>query len=99
MLMTADARKVSESAPAQKTTRDIYLPPARKEVTGGGDAHIAAKDFSIYYGEFEAVKKISADILSKYVTAIIGPSSVISSMILSRNKASLVKTSSFGTSI
>ena len=74
MLMTADARESSQSAPAQKATRDIYLPPARKTVTGGGAAHISAKEFSIYYGEFEAVKKVSADILSKYVTAIIGPS-------------------------
>lgn len=55
-------------------TRDIYLPPTRKKVTGGGAAHISAKDFSVYYAEFEAVKKVSADILSKYVTAIIGPS-------------------------
>ncbi len=74
MLMTADVRESSQSAPAQKTTRDIYLPPTRKTVTGGGAAHISAKEFSIYYGEFEAVKKVSADILSKYVTAIIGPS-------------------------
>jgi phosphate transport system ATP-binding protein len=72
--MTADARESSHSAPAQKTTRDIYLPPIRKTVTGGGTAHISAKDFSVYYGEFEAVKKVSANILSKYVTAIIGPS-------------------------
>ena len=37
-------------------------------------AHISAKAFSIYYGDFEAVKKVTADILSKYVTSIIGPS-------------------------
>jgi len=74
MLMTADARESSQGAPAQKATRDIYLPPARKLVSGGGSAHISAKNFSIYYNEFEAVKKVSADILSKYVTAIIGPS-------------------------
>ena len=56
MLMTAEA-------PAQKSTRDIYLPPARKTVSGGGEAHISAKSFSIHYGEFEAVKKVTADIL------------------------------------
>ncbi len=73
MFMTTDATKTSESVPAKKT-RDIYLPPERKVISGGGAAHIVAKDFSIYYGEFQAVKKINADILSKYVTAIIGPS-------------------------
>ena len=74
MLMTAEPPEISPRAQAQKTTRDIYLPPARKTVTGGGEAHISAKAFSIYYGDFEAVKKVTADILSKYVTAIIGPS-------------------------
>ncbi|MBN1929471.1 MAG: phosphate ABC transporter ATP-binding protein [Chlorobiaceae bacterium] len=53
---------------------DIYLPPERKKIEGGGKPHVVAKNFSIYYGEFEAVKKVNADILSKYVTAIIGPS-------------------------
>ncbi|MEI7694967.1 MAG: phosphate ABC transporter ATP-binding protein PstB [Chlorobium sp.] len=64
----------SESVSTKKATRDIYLPPERKTVEGGGKSHVVAKDFSIYYGEFEAVKRVSADILSKYVTAIIGPS-------------------------
>ncbi len=72
--MATDVRQAPESASAKKSTRDIYLPPERKVVTGGGEAHIVAKNFSIYYGEFEAVKKVNADILSKYVTAIIGPS-------------------------
>ncbi|MCE1274680.1 MAG: phosphate ABC transporter ATP-binding protein [Chlorobiaceae bacterium] len=66
----------SAEATASKTVsvRDIYLPPERKKVAGGGVPHVSAKNFSIYYGEFEAVKKVSADIPSKYVTAIIGPS-------------------------
>jgi len=72
--MATDVRQTPESASAKQLTRDIYLPPERKVVTGGGEAHIVAKNFSIYYGEFEAVKKVNADILSKYVTAIIGPS-------------------------
>jgi phosphate transport system ATP-binding protein len=72
--MTTDVTKTSESVSIKKATRDIYLPPERKKVAGGGAAHIVAKDFSIYYGEFEAVKKVSADVFSKYVTAIIGPS-------------------------
>ncbi len=37
-------------------------------------AHITTKDFSIYYGSFEAVKKINIEIPEKEVTAIIGPS-------------------------
>ena len=72
--MTMDARESSGSAPAQKATRDMYLPPERRKIADGGAAHISAKEFSVYYGEFEAVKRVSADILSKYVTAIIGPS-------------------------
>ena len=36
--------------------------------------HITAKDFSIFYGKFEAVKKINIEIPEKEVTAIIGPS-------------------------
>jgi len=72
--MTTDVTTTSESVSTKKATRDIYLPPERKKVTGGGNPHIVAKNFSIYYGDFEAVKKVSADIFSKYVTAIIGPS-------------------------
>ncbi len=37
-------------------------------------AHVQAKDFSIYYGSTEAVKKITLDIWAGKVTAIIGPS-------------------------
>lgn len=36
--------------------------------------HVGAKDFSIYYHDNEAVKKVSLNIWSGYVTAIIGPS-------------------------
>ncbi len=36
--------------------------------------HMTAKDFSIFYGKFEAVKKINIEIPEKEVTAIIGPS-------------------------
>jgi phosphate transport system ATP-binding protein len=58
----------------EKATKEIYLPPVRKEVSGGGKPHVVAKDFSIYYGDFEAVRKVNAEIPSQYVTAIIGPS-------------------------
>ncbi|MCK9304034.1 MAG: phosphate ABC transporter ATP-binding protein PstB [Bacteroidales bacterium] len=36
--------------------------------------HIAAEDFSVYYGEHEAVRKINLAIPEREVTAIIGPS-------------------------
>jgi len=72
MPMTLEATETKKSK--DSSVRDIYLPPERKKVSGGGTAHVSAKNFSIYYGEFEAVKKVSADIMSKYVTAIIGPS-------------------------
>lgn len=74
MQMTADGRDTSQKDQVKTATRDIYLPSERKQISGGGNPHVMAKDFSIYYGEFEAVKKVNADILSKYVTAIIGPS-------------------------
>jgi phosphate transport system ATP-binding protein len=69
-LEAADTKKISNDS----AVLDIYLPPERKKIEGGGVPHVVAKNFSIYYGEFEAVKKVNADILSKYVTAIIGPS-------------------------
>jgi phosphate transport system ATP-binding protein len=37
-------------------------------------AHIVARQFSIFYRDFEAVKQVDMEILEKYVTAIIGPS-------------------------
>lgn len=38
------------------------------------DAHISTKDFSVYYGNNEAVNNITVDIPQHQVTAIIGPS-------------------------
>ncbi|NTW51026.1 MAG: phosphate ABC transporter ATP-binding protein [Chlorobiaceae bacterium] len=72
--MGLTAETIERSQNAGTAVRDIYLPPERKKISGGGVPHVSAKKFSIYYGEFEAVKKVNADILSKYVTAIIGPS-------------------------
>lgn len=72
MQMSLEATEIKMNQ--ENAVRDIYLPPERKKISGGGVPHVVAKNFSIYYGEFEAVKKVNADILSKYVTAIIGPS-------------------------
>jgi phosphate transport system ATP-binding protein len=72
MPMSLEATEIKKND--KSSALDIYLPPERKKVSGGGVPHVVAKNFSIYYGEFEAVKKVNADILSKYVTAIIGPS-------------------------
>lgn len=76
MQMTAEAKNTATAGVAKdgSATRDIFLPPDRAEVKEGGKPHVVAKNFSIFYGDFEAVRKVSADILSKYVTAIIGPS-------------------------
>ncbi len=41
---------------------------------GDGKAHVSAHDFSIYYRDNEAVKRVTLDIESGCVTAIIGPS-------------------------
>ena len=38
------------------------------------ETHVESRDFSIFYGDFEAVKKMSCKISSGRVTAIIGPS-------------------------
>ena len=38
------------------------------------NVHLKTIDFSIFYGDFEAVKKVNCDIYKKRVTAIIGPS-------------------------
>lgn len=41
---------------------------------GGKTVHAEAKDFSIFYGNFEAVKRVSVEFRQNDVTAIIGPS-------------------------
>ncbi|MCG8345494.1 MAG: phosphate ABC transporter ATP-binding protein PstB [Chlorobiales bacterium] len=74
MQMTAGEKEAREVAAKSDTNREIFLPPERQRVKDGGKPHVSAKNFSIFYGDFEAVKKVNADILSKYVTAIIGPS-------------------------
>ncbi len=75
MLMTAEANDKNISRPrSESSSRDIFIPDERKMVKDGGKPHVVAKNFSIFYGDFEAVKKVDADILSRYVTAIIGPS-------------------------
>jgi phosphate transport system ATP-binding protein len=52
-----------------------FVKPLHTDSTAARKAvHVRAVDFSVFYREHEAVKKISIDIWSKYVTAIIGPS-------------------------
>jgi len=38
------------------------------------DTHIEARDFSLFYGDFEAVRKVSMEIPRQKVTSMIGPS-------------------------
>ena len=42
--------------------------------TAPAKAHVTAREFSVYYGSHEAVRKVSMEIPSGEVTAIIGPS-------------------------
>jgi phosphate transport system ATP-binding protein len=53
-------------------------PPSRKTRHGDQLAaimpHVSARNFSIFYGKHEAVKKVSLDFNTHTVTAIIGPS-------------------------
>ena len=37
-------------------------------------AHVSAKNFSVFYGDFEAVKKVNCEFQEGRVTAMIGPS-------------------------
>ncbi len=74
MQMTAESKDSAGVASQGGAKREIFLPPDRERLKEGGTPHVVAKNFSIFYGDFEAVKKVNADILSKYVTAIIGPS-------------------------
>ncbi len=41
---------------------------------GDWDPHIEAREFSLFYGDFEAVRKVSLQIPKRMVTAMIGPS-------------------------
>ena len=74
MQMTAEEKDTKKVVSKSGANREIFLPPERERVKDGGRPHVSAKNFSIFYGNFEAVRKVNADILSKYVTAIIGPS-------------------------
>ena len=47
---------------------------AQEPIAGKANPIIQAKDLDLYYGDFQALKKISIDIFEKEVTAFIGPS-------------------------
>jgi phosphate transport system ATP-binding protein len=48
--------------------------PAEEHEAANTESIVTAKEFSLFYGEHEAVKKISVEIPKGQVTAIIGPS-------------------------
>src|SRR3954471_11484219 len=56
------------------------ITPTATAAASNGSARAAAeaafvtRDLSVWYGEKEAVKKVSLDVLSRHITAIIGPS-------------------------
>ena len=41
---------------------------------GAGETHVSAREFSVYYGENQAVQNVTMDVRKGIVTAIIGPS-------------------------
>jgi phosphate transport system ATP-binding protein len=50
-------------------------PPSRPEIPlEDTTPHISAREFSVFYGTNEAVKKVTFDVPAGFVTAIIGPS-------------------------
>ena len=46
----------------------------RAEPAAGNQTHLEARDFSLFYGDFEAVRKVNMEIPKQRVTAMIGPS-------------------------
>ena len=53
---------------------EFVKPRSVTDVATDTSAHVQARDFSVFYGSDEAVKKITMDIRAGHVTAIIGPS-------------------------
>jgi phosphate transport system ATP-binding protein len=79
--MTAEMMTKNENE--QKEKQDaVHVRAVSEKALGGGDAaeaetrptHLKARQFSVFYGSFEAVKKVDMDIQEGFVTAIIGPS-------------------------
>ncbi len=56
------------------TLKKIDTFAAHDDENADKGVHIEAKDFSLFYGEFEAVRKVSMQIPKQKVTAMIGPS-------------------------
>jgi len=78
MEATLDTPPVIPTAPADRKSAVAGI-TFNKPVPSPGEpaerqAHVSARGFSIYYHDNEAVKRVTLDIKSKCVTAIIGPS-------------------------
>ncbi len=72
---TAEERKSGTGETvAMRTPTSFAATEIRPEVAPSGEAHVESRDFSIFYGDNQAVKSMSAKIPSGLVTAIIGPS-------------------------
>ena len=68
MLMTA------LEPPAVRTANEELRRRAAQAPSESAVPHLRAEDFSVYYGDFAAVKNVSIDIPARKVTAFIGPS-------------------------
>ena len=63
------------------TTMDLR-PPLAERIRNNGDIAIEARDLSVYYGNFRAVKDITLPIEARRITALIGPSGCGKSTVL-----------------
>ena len=70
------ARITTNADPAPRTPIEPAVPGDGDDNAPGEDheVHIQMRDFSVFYGDVEAVKKVTLDIRPRCVTAIIGPS-------------------------
>lgn len=74
----ADAIMLTEVIPAREKSSlagiEFVKPFDASSEIAIAKAHVSAREFSICYGDNEAVKRVTIDICDKRVTAIIGPS-------------------------
>lgn len=66
--------QIHTEIPEEHTTHSTSTMNEKEKCCSGCESHVIAQDFSIYYSEFEAVKKVSMEMPKGEVTAIIGPS-------------------------
>jgi phosphate transport system ATP-binding protein len=61
-------------APITMRRAAVFVSQEGTPPPAGGTPHVVSRDFSIFYGDFEAVKKVGCTFTRGLVTAMIGPS-------------------------